>query len=191
MELPYFIDINPISSDTDPHFADYRRNLRPLFLDPVDQKPLPRKRYYDIASYLATQATFSFVVAPFVILDFGNSVAVWSKVYFYAILTTFASLAFFASPGKQWLKAQNEKRSSDAGVDAIKSLSTEDLNSVVNQKEPILGLSQDPGRDANEMVGEIRAQVETARAELVRRRNQGQGLKDVVAEKTRLQGGAI
>ncbi|KAI4601275.1 lysophospholipid acyltransferase [Pestalotiopsis sp. 9143b] len=165
----------------------YRRNIRPFFLDPINQKPLPRKRYYDILSYLATQSTFSFVVAPFVILDFGNSIAVWSRVYYYAIITTFASLAFFASPGKQWLKAQHEQRSHDAGVKIIKNLSTDSLTSAGFQQEPILGLSQDPGADANEAVDEIRAQIERAKAEQARRRNKGQSLGDAVREKAQVK----
>ncbi|KAK9772634.1 putative MBOAT family protein [Seiridium cardinale] len=168
----------------------YRRNVRPFFLDPVSQKPLPRKRYYDIASYIATQSIFSFVVAPFVILEFADSIAVWSRVYFYAVVATFASLAFFASPGKQWLKAQHEKRSREAGVKMIKSLSTESLQSVA-QQEPILGLSQDPAGDANEAVSEIRAQVERAKAEQARRRNKGQGISDVVKEKAAVKSKAV
>jgi lysophospholipid acyltransferase len=122
-----------------------------------------------------------------VILDFGNSIAVWSRVYFYAIVTTFASLAFFASPGKKWLKAQHEKRSHDAGVKIVKNLSTESLTAAGGRKEPILGLSQDPEADANEMVDEIRAQVERAKAEQVRRRSRGQSLQDAVKEKTQFQ----
>lgn len=111
----------------------------------------------------------------------------WSRVYYYAIITTFASLAFFASPGKQWLKAQHEKRSHDAGIKIIKNLSTDSLTSAGLQQEPILGLSQDPGADANEAVDEIRAQIERAKAEQARRRNKGQTLGDAVREKAQVK----
>ncbi|KAI1866049.1 uncharacterized protein JN550_008027 [Neoarthrinium moseri] len=148
----------------------YRRNIRPFFLDPVTQNPLPSKRYYDIASWFATQAIFSFVVAPFVILDFADSFTVWSRVYFYAIVATGASLAFFSSPGKQWLRARQEQRTKDAGVKLVRNLSTESLVASGTSRPPILGLSQDPIRDVNEMVDEIRAEVERVKREGPRRR---------------------
>ncbi|KAI0480797.1 MBOAT-domain-containing protein [Xylariaceae sp. FL0804] len=145
----------------------YRRNLRPFFLDPVTQKPLPSKRYYDVASWLATQATFSFAVAPFVILRLDQSLVSWSRVYFYAIITTGGSIALFASPAKARLRAMLERRTREAGARLVRSVSTESLGSgsggsLHHGQEPILGLSQDPGRDLDDAIQEIRAEVEKA-----------------------------
>ncbi|KAI0840486.1 MBOAT family protein [Hypoxylon sp. FL0890] len=141
----------------------YRRNVRPFFLDPVTQKPLPSKKYYDFASWLATQSTFSFVVAPFVILRLDQSLLAWSRVYFYAIITTGASMAFFSSPAKAHLRKALEQRTRQAGVKMVRSISTDSLTG--KGQEPVLGLSADPGRDIDEAIREIREEVEKARAE--------------------------
>ncbi|KAJ2985457.1 hypothetical protein NUW58_g5521 [Xylaria curta] len=144
----------------------YRRGLRPFFLDPVTQKPLPNKKYYDIASWLATQTTFSFAAAPFIILGFKESLQVWSRVNFYAVLATFATLAFFASPGKAYLRKALEKKSREAGGHLSRTTSAENL------KEPVLGLSADPGKDVNEAIQEIRSEVEKAKRDLDKKGSQ-------------------
>ncbi|KAH8653650.1 MBOAT, membrane-bound O-acyltransferase family-domain-containing protein [Xylariales sp. PMI_506] len=157
----------------------FRRNVRPFFLDPITQEPLASKKYYDIASWLATQFTFSFVVSPFVVLSFSESLAVWGRVYFYAVITTAGSLAFFASPSKQWLRAQLEQRNKAAGAKMVKSLSTDSLSSLNGKgQEPILGLSADPGRDVEEMMGEIKAEVERVKVERGKS-SKGQGKKEL------------
>ncbi|KAI1454954.1 MBOAT family protein [Annulohypoxylon moriforme] len=140
---------------------NYRRTIRPFFLDPVTQKPLPSKKYYDIASWLATQTTFSFVVAPFVILRLDQSMLAWSRVYFYAVLTTGASMAVFASPAKKQLRQVLEKRTKEAGVKMVRSASTDSVTG--RGREPVLGVSEDPGRDIDEAIQEFRVEVERAR----------------------------
>ncbi|KAI1162353.1 MBOAT family protein [Nemania serpens] len=132
----------------------FRRNVRPFFLDPVTQKALPNKKYYDIASWLATQTTFSFAAAPFIILGFNESLQVWARVNFYAVIAVFASLAFFASPAKGYLRKMLEKKSREAGGHLSRTTSSENL------KEPVLGVSADPGRDIDEVIQEIQAEVE-------------------------------
>lgn len=175
--------------------ADFRRYLRPFFLDPATQKPLPTKRYYDVFSYLATQLTFSFVVAPFLILSFGGSVRVWARVYFYAVVGTAASMAFFASPAKATLKRKLEDRAARAGVvvkkkdgggsrgrgdgaakgrdgggDASRNTSADSL------REPLLGIASDPQGELDDAINEIRGEIEEKRrlagveAERVRQR---------------------
>ncbi|KAA8572641.1 hypothetical protein EYC84_003240 [Monilinia fructicola] len=70
----------------------------PFFVDPKTTQPTPHKLYYDLFSWLATQLAFSFTVAPFILLTLPASFLVWSRVYFYAIIGTALSTAFFASP---------------------------------------------------------------------------------------------
>ncbi|TGJ87355.1 hypothetical protein E0Z10_g1374 [Xylaria hypoxylon] len=142
----------------------YRRNVRPFFLDPVTQNPLPNKKYYDLASWLATQATFSFVAAPFIILGFKESFQVWSRVNFYAIFTTFATLAFFASPAKVHLRKMLENKSREAGGRLSRTNSTESINGT--RQAPVLGLSADPGKDIDEAIREIQVEVEKAKKDL-------------------------
>ena len=75
-------------------------------------------------------------------------------MYFYTIIGTIASLVFFASPGKGWLikrlKARNQS-----------TIHTEVKHRV--QKQPLMGLPEDPGGDVEEAVNEIRQEVEARR----------------------------
>ncbi|KAM7204026.1 MBOAT, membrane-bound O-acyltransferase family domain containing protein [Naviculisporaceae sp. PSN 640] len=162
---------------------NFRRNLRPFFLDPKTQTPLPNKKYYDIFSMVITQLTFSFVAAPFLILSFSGSLLAWSRVYFYAVIGTAASMAFFASPAKKKLRKMLEARLAKAGavvtvsggggaadkdkdkdnkkggapkvVEIRRSGSTDSLQTM-----PVLGVSQDLEAELDEAIGEIRSEME-------------------------------
>lgn len=136
--------------------SDCRRHIRPFFLDPITGNASAKKKYYDFASFLVTQLTFTFATSPFLILSFNGSMLVWSRVYFYAAVWTFGSLAFFASPGKVWLRKKFEKRQSRASAKLVRSISTD---SLTGKAEPILGISKDPEGDINEIVREIKAEV--------------------------------
>ncbi len=109
-----------------------------------------------MATYLGTQLTFAFAVCPFLILSFTDSLRVWARVYFYALIWTVATLVFFASPGKVALRKQLEKRQGRASAKLVRSISTESLTGG----HPILGISTDPERDINEAIEEIRAEVQ-------------------------------
>jgi lysophospholipid acyltransferase len=84
-------------------------------------------------------------------------------VNFYAVITTFATLAFFASPAKVHLRNMLEKRSHVAGGRLSRTTSTDNI------KEPILGLSADPGVDINEAIQELQAEVGKAKLERARK----------------------
>jgi len=150
---------------------NFRRLLRPFFLDPKNQSPLPTKRYYDFFSWFATQLTFTFVAAPFLVLGLKDSLRVWSAVYFYAVVGTAASMAFFASPGKRALRKALEKRAAKAnGTDVggkkdrdaslSRSTSTESLSSTRNGG-PVLGVSLDPQAELDEALNELKAEYES------------------------------
>ncbi|KAK0722362.1 MBOAT, membrane-bound O-acyltransferase family-domain-containing protein [Lasiosphaeria miniovina] len=93
-----------------------RRYCRPFFLDPKTQAPLPSKKYYDVLSWVTTQLTFSFTTTSFLVLSFSGSLQAWARVYFYAVVGTFASMAFFASPAKPHLRRMLEQRAARASV---------------------------------------------------------------------------
>jgi lysophospholipid acyltransferase len=143
-----------------------------------------------------TQLTFSFVVAPFLILSFSGSVKAWSRVYFYAIIGTAASMAFFASPARQYLKRTLEQRAAKAGVVPVKKEDgsgrrgrggvVQDAAEVGNRnastdssRAPLLGISSDPKGELDDAINEIRAEIEDKRrlagiqAERVRQRAKG------------------
>ncbi|KAJ0165024.1 Lysophospholipid acyltransferase [Colletotrichum tanaceti] len=135
---------------------NYRRYLRAFFIDPNSGAPTSNKIYYDILSYFVTQVGMSFAVAPFLILEFSGSVQAWARVYFYTIVGTMLSMAFFASPAKQMLKKQLEQRQGKAGAKLTRTLSQDSLSG----REPVLGVSADPQREIDEAMEEIKAEVE-------------------------------
>jgi lysophospholipid acyltransferase len=139
---------------------NFRRHLRPFFMDPVSGKPLPSKRYYDVLTYFVTQLSFSFATVPFLILSFSDSLWAWTRVYNYALIWTVATLAFFASPGKVMIKKKLEQRAGRANARLVRSISTDSLTG----KEPILGISKDLEQDFNEAMEEIRNEVEARQA---------------------------
>lgn len=102
--------------------------------------------------------TFSFVAAPFVILRLDESLAVWASVYFYAVVGTVFSMAFFASPAKAYLRQMLERRAKDAGGKLVRSISTDSLAGG-RRPEPVLGIG-DPVEDIGEAVEELKAEVE-------------------------------
>lgn len=133
-----------------------RRYFRPFFLDPKTSQPTSAKIYYDIASYFATQLIFSFTTAPFVLLNLPASFLVWARVYFYAVIATALTSAFFASPAKAFLVQRLNKRAGTTGQ-LKRSHSQESLSS----KEPVLGLPSEPQKDLEELVSEVRAEMES------------------------------
>lgn len=128
--------------------------MRPFFLTPDGTKPLPNKRYYDFLSWLATQLTLSFAAAPFIILNFEKAYTVWSRVYFYGIINCAVSLLAFASfsPLKSYLISQLKRRSRPQ---VARTASTETVY------PPDLGLPNDPERDFDEIVAEIKSEIDT------------------------------
>ena len=133
---------------------DFRRYIRPFFLSPDGSKPTQYKRYYDILSWVVTQLTLSFAVAPFIMLSFRTSIAVWSSVYYYGAIGTLGSVAFFASPAKALV------------VRRLKLRSKPQPGKTVAQEPagpPTLGLPNDPGREFDEAVQEIMEEIESRR----------------------------
>lgn len=107
-------------------------------------------------SYLITQLTFSFTTAPFCLLTLPASFLVWSRVYFYAVIGTALATGFFASPAKAFLIETLNKRSGATGTNLKRTESQESLAS----QQPVLGLPPDPQQDLEEVVGELKAEME-------------------------------
>ncbi|OHF00541.1 MBOAT family protein [Colletotrichum orchidophilum] len=135
---------------------NYRRYFRAFFLDANSGAPTPNKVYYDVLSLFVTQIGMSFVVSPFLVLEFSGSVQVWARVYFYTIVGTVLSMAFFASPAKQVLRKQLEARQGKGGARLTRTLSQDSLSG----REPVLGVSPDLQREIDEAMEEIKAEVE-------------------------------
>jgi lysophospholipid acyltransferase len=133
---------------------NFRRHVRPFFMSPDGKTSTPNKKYYDVVSLLATHLAFCFTVAPFVILRFSDSIKLWSRLYFYCIIGVAATMGFFASPAKHYLIKQINKRNHPR---MQRTVSEETLG------QPTLGLPNDPGRDIDEALKEIRLEVEIRR----------------------------
>jgi len=143
---------------------NFRRYIRPFFLDPKTSQPTSTKIYYDIFSYLVTQLAFSFTTAPFVLLSLPASFLVWARVYFYAVIGTALSTAFFASPAKAFLIKKLNERAGTSGP-LKRTQSQESLAS----KEPVLGLPSEPQKDLEELVSEVKAEVEARQRKGIKR----------------------
>ncbi|RDW89440.1 MBOAT family protein [Coleophoma cylindrospora] len=140
---------------------NFRRYFRPFFLDPKTSKPTSLKIYYDIFSYLVTQLAFSFTTAPFVLLTLSDSFLVWARVYFYAIIGTALSMAFFASPAKASLvKALNKRSGATAPSGRPSDLKHSYSQESLAGKEPVLGLPPDPEADIDEAIKEVKAEMQ-------------------------------
>lgn len=129
---------------------DFRRHVRPFFLTRDGTQPTKYKVFYDIFSYLITQTVFCFTTAPFVLLTLHDSLLVWSRVHFFAIVGVTLSMAFFASPGKLWLDRRLQQRNRSE----IKySSSQESLNHTTT------GPPSDSVRDVNKASREVRKEI--------------------------------
>ncbi|KAI0035646.1 MBOAT-domain-containing protein [Vararia minispora EC-137] len=70
----------------------------------------PLKRAYDVLGTSVTFLVLNFVSAPFLLLSARNSVEVWARVDYYGLWMVFATLAFFYSGGRTWLKSLQARR---------------------------------------------------------------------------------
>lgn len=59
----------------------FRRHVRPFFMNADQNTAGPYKKAYDLFGLIVTQFSFAYIVAPFIILDFKNSLLLWSRVY--------------------------------------------------------------------------------------------------------------
>ncbi|KAL5114533.1 Lysophospholipid acyltransferase [Pleosporales sp. CAS-2024a] len=155
-----------------------RRLIRPLFLTPDGKNPLPSKKIYDMVTLVITQVIFAYTVAPFILLGFSDTLRVWSRVYFYALVSLAASFAVFSRRlpfRKQLVQLQTARapQASTTSVDesAIERAAREELkltratsqDSVASKKMPLHGISDDPEAEIDEIVREVKAEFDLRR----------------------------
>jgi lysophospholipid acyltransferase len=155
--------------------------IRPLFLTPDGKNPLPSKRYYDIATTILTQVIFAYTVAPFILLGFSDTFKVWSRVYFYTLISVAASFAVFSRnlPFRKQLVQLQAARAPPAPTSTIdestiektareeikreKLARTTSQDSVASKKMPLHGIADDPEAEIDEIVREVKAEIEERR----------------------------
>lgn len=175
-----------------------RRMIRPLFMTPDGKEPLPTKKFYDWFTTVLTQIVFSFVVVPFILLGFSDTLTVWARVYFYALIGVAGSFVLFSRslPFRSRLtqlqaarapvpatidKPQVEKAAREA-IFGERLQKTTSQESVVSQRKgPILGIPDDTEAEMDEIVQEVMAEFNERR----RRGSimQGYDVKKAVQEK--------
>jgi len=129
-----------------------RRLIRPFFLTPDGTKPLATKPAYDVLTWLLTQLAFSFAVIPFLVLTIEDSLFVWSRVYYYAIVGVGIGSLFFASPAKRILSKRVKARSPRPGLQ--RNDSQQSLSGAT------LGVPLDPSKDLDELVDEVTKELQ-------------------------------
>jgi lysophospholipid acyltransferase len=87
-----------------------------------------------------------------VLLTLPASFLVWARVYFYAVIGTALSTAFFASPAKLYLI----KKINDRSGGSLKRIHSQES---LASNEPVLGLPPDPQMDLEEAVQEVKAEM--------------------------------
>ncbi|EOA89241.1 uncharacterized protein SETTUDRAFT_37763 [Exserohilum turcica Et28A] len=160
-----------------------RRLIRPLFLTPDGKAPLPSKKYYDMCTMVLTQIVFAFVVAPFILLGFSDTIKVWVRVYFYALIGVAASFALFSRsfPFRKMLVQRQSARAppqpaSPLDDPAIEKAAREEIRrerlartvsadsvSLDQGNMPLLGIADDPEKEIDEIVAEVKAEIELRR----------------------------
>lgn len=76
----------------------FRRNFRPIFATKDNSNVSKYKIFYDILSWVITQLSFGYVVQPFVILTFNESIKLWKACYFWLHIGCFIVLFSFNGP---------------------------------------------------------------------------------------------
>jgi lysophospholipid acyltransferase len=172
--------------------------IRPLFLTPDGKNPLPTKKVYDIATTIVTQVIFAYTVAPFILLGFSDTFKVWSRVYFYTLISVAASFAVFSRnlPFRKQLVKMQAARAPPASIthvdeSAIEKAAREEIkreklartnsqDSVASsRKMPLHGIADDPEAEIDEIVREVKAEIEERR----RRGSMSFDVKKAVQEK--------
>lgn len=100
---------------------------------------------------------------PFIFLSFADSMAVWQSVYYYGILTTLSSLAFFSSPAKKiFIKKLQARAGNTAGAKKAVSAPAGPTTPAADghERDQTLSLPDDPGKDLGEAVQEIKEEID-------------------------------
>lgn len=120
---------------------------------------------------MITQSAFAFAVVPFIVLYLDASFLIWSRVYFYCIIGVVASVSFLSSPAKGIL-VKRLKAYQKPGLHR-----TDSRESL--QRAPTLGVPDDPEREIDEIIKEVKQEIERRRREGVKIED----VKEVIREK--------
>ncbi|KDN37996.1 MBOAT-domain-containing protein [Tilletiaria anomala UBC 951] len=112
-----------------------RRHVRPIFFaDTRAPNPSfgtlsrysPSQLVYAGCSIAAVQFTLNFTVAPFLVLDFGKSIAAYHSMCWYGAIMAFGSMVFFRMGGARWLDQQSGRVRRPRGVTSASDITDGD-----------------------------------------------------------------
>lgn len=108
-----------------------------------------------------------YITAPFIILTFEGTWTTWTRVYFYGLVGILALTGLFASPVRMNLKKKIEARAKAAGVSKTDEKKPASIKNnaiaphvVREEDQPVYGLPPDPEGEFEEIVKEIKQEVE-------------------------------
>ncbi|KAF1983408.1 MBOAT-domain-containing protein [Aulographum hederae CBS 113979] len=137
------------------------------------------KLFYDIVSWFLTQASFAFTVMPFILLTLHKTMTAWARVYFFALVGVAVCFAFLNSPGKAVLQKRVAKHTSAAERPGFKregsttSVKDRDQEGSMGRTGGMtLGVPDDPEREVQEIVEEVKREIE-------RRKKMGETVPDL------------
>lgn len=85
-----------------------RSNIRPLLLPPPSASqnvpPTLLKRIYDLLGVLVSVIILNYTAAPFIILNFGDSIYMWKVLGWYGHIIIMGSLVFFYAGGTKFFR---------------------------------------------------------------------------------------
>lgn len=132
----------------------YRHNVRPMFLQKDGVTPKPTKKIYDSICYVCTQLAFGFIVQPFMILDFKQSLYCWLTVNFYVQIATFLTIFAFKGPYSKsliaWCRSHHDSfKTNDVVARPEHKLSEEETAKARDAVNTILGKRDERFRSPN------------------------------------------
>lgn len=152
--------------------------VRPFFLATDGKTSLPTKIYYDVFTFLLTQAAFSFTVAPFILLGFSDTLKVWARVYFYTLIGVAACFGLFSRslPFRKQLQQRSASRTAqtsaaDVDISNIEQIAKEEIkkdnltrtNSMASttssKRAPTLGIADDPEAELDAIVAQVKREI--------------------------------
>lgn len=119
----------------------YRRNFRPIFLQRDGTTPRKYKWVYDYLGDYVIKLAFGYLIQPFLVLNFKDSMRAWKSVYFYGHIIVFVSFFVFRGPyAKQVVKFCKSLQPKETEIMNQKkfekeiSLSTGSLSDIIKDK---------------------------------------------------------
>lgn len=117
----------------------FRRHLRPIFVSFDGVTPTPYKWIYDVISFYVTKLTFGYLVQPFIVLGFKESIHIWASVYFFLHLGIALTFFLFRGPYSKkviaYLKSKQPKEIKQRKLESNIRENSSSLGDILSDKQ--------------------------------------------------------